>query len=444
VKTRRALRPSNVGPHLRMRIKRFPRTYAALRCLNRVLRTPSKIYRMLFGTRNARAFRYWQDYLAVQPIAGYIGWLGHANLGDEALYLSFEKLFPQFRLVSYDDTHSIELFVYKHLVKRQKFYDFVFLGGGTLINLRNYYYHFRDVVRSGNCGVVFGTGVLDPSFWQEHYPDIDWSQEMVEWVAVLKEAAYVGVRGPRSARLLESAGLPKPLVIGDPALSLCTPKPPQHLTKRKVAINLGHSSRMWGCQEHVNEIIATLARQLLETGWQVEFLPVHPIDFRIIRNLVRRFNLQEVSIWQEFGNVQKTVNRIRSYDLVIGQRLHSIVLAHGCGVPAIALEYQPKCADFMESMGTQHFSVRTNALELDRLTTLIQEIEADYIGHCRHLISKGNSYRHLQRKAAVEVVDLVQKQKKLLDDVGDDLLPEKRSDYYESTKARDEQKEDSR
>lgn len=406
--TRRALRLADIEPRLRGQIKKFPRAYAALRGLNRVLRTPFSMYRMVFGTRNARAFRYWQDYLAVQPVAGYIGWLGHANLGDEALYSSFEKLFSQFRIISYNDSHTIELFVYKHLIKRQEFYDFVFLGGGTLINLRNYFYHFQNVVRSGNCGVVFGTGVLDPDFWQEHYPDIDWSQEMVEWVAVLKEAAYVGVRGPRSARLLESYGLPKPLVIGDPALSLCTPKPPRYLTKRKVAINVGHSSRMWGHQEHVNEIVGMLARHLLETGWQVEFLPVHPIDLRIIRNLVRSFNLQEVSIWQEFGDVQKTVNRIQSYDLVIGQRLHSIVLAHGCGVPAIALEYQPKCADFMESMGTQHFSVRTNALELDRLVTLIQEIEADYIGHCKYLVSKGNSYRRLQRQAAAEVVALVQ------------------------------------
>ena len=32
-------------------------------------------------------------------VAGYIGWLGHQNLGDEALYESFRRLFPDLELV---------------------------------------------------------------------------------------------------------------------------------------------------------------------------------------------------------------------------------------------------------------------------------------------------------------------------------------------------------
>src|SRR4051812_12030008 len=39
-----------------------------------------------FGNRDGRRFARAGDYFAKKQVAGYIGWVGNGNLGDEALY----------------------------------------------------------------------------------------------------------------------------------------------------------------------------------------------------------------------------------------------------------------------------------------------------------------------------------------------------------------------
>jgi polysaccharide pyruvyl transferase WcaK-like protein len=371
----------------------------------------SKLGEIYFGNRNAKAFEHLLDYFRIQPIAGYIGWLGYKNFGDEVIYEAFNKLFPQLKILLYTDykrVDSIELILYRKFIKRQNFYNFVFLGGGTLINRQLYLDWFQHALERGHQGIVFGTGVCDPSFWSEQRPDINYTQMMADWVAVLQKVTYVSVRGPKSARILESHGISQPKVIGDPALSACTPRSPNSPKNRRLAINLGSHGFIWGSQEKINEVIAKLAKYFLRNGWQVEFIPMHPIDFQIGLDMIQRFDLHEVSIWKDFQNIDETINRIKTYDILVGQRLHSVVIACGCGVPAIALEYQPKCSDFMESIEMQKFSVKTDDLELDKLLSLMNDIDKNYTEHCEQLISKCKYYQVLQREAAQEITTLIQ------------------------------------
>jgi len=117
-------------------LKRFPHLRQRLRTVKLTLRSIANGRRLFVGSRNARAFKDWGDYFTAQPIAGYVGWLGHANLGDEALYVGFRQLFPQFQIISANDVHPIELILYRHLVKPGRFYQFVFLGGPLPPRLR--------------------------------------------------------------------------------------------------------------------------------------------------------------------------------------------------------------------------------------------------------------------------------------------------------------------
>lgn len=404
--SRNELSQASIRAKLRIWIRRSPPARAIFGAIKQAFHCVSNFGKVFFGSRNAKAFRCWQDYFAPQPIAGYIGWLGHANLGDEAMYLSLKKLFPQFQVIVSNDAHPIELILYRYLIKRRRFYKFVFLGGGTLINDLSYLDALQCArLRDINL-VVFGTGIRDPSFWAEHYPHVDYARMMAKWISVLQKAAFVGVRGPQSASILESFGLVKPRVIGDPALSLCTPRPPDSPRSHTIAINLGCSGPMWGSQESLNEVIGRLSQHVLETGWHVEFLPMHLTDLRLGQSIIRAFNLERVSVWREFKNVSKTLERIRTYDLVVGQRLHSTVLACGCGVPAISLEYRPKCGDFMESIDMQQFSIRTDAVAVDKILALMDKIKLNYVDHCQQLNSNCDDLRRLQRQAAAEVLSL--------------------------------------
>ena len=130
-------------------------------------------------------------------------------------------------------------------------------------------------------------------------------------------------------------------------------------------------------------------------------------ELLLIDNIIHDFNLHKVSIWREYRNIGKTINRIQNYDILVGQRLHSVVFACGCGVPSVMLEYQPKSRDFMESIGMQQFSIRTDVIDVDKVLSLIYDIEMNYVDYCKQLTSTCNHYRLIQRQAAQEVVNLV-------------------------------------
>jgi polysaccharide pyruvyl transferase WcaK-like protein len=49
--------------------------------------------------------------------------------------------------------------------------------------------------------------------------------------------------------------------------------------------------------------------------------------------------------------------------LVIAHKLHAAVLAAAVDVPAIALEYRPKCRDFQESVGRGAYVMRTDKID---------------------------------------------------------------------------------
>ncbi|MEA5577330.1 sulfotransferase [Anabaena sp. UHCC 0451] len=406
------------GSNFKAWLKKLAFVQTILQFIDPVISLQAKTINLCFGTRTAQSFNNWTDYFQKQPIAGYIGFVGYQNLGDEALYLGFKKLFTNQNILLYYSraepdyrqqykSAPIELILYRNLIKRDNFYDFVFLGGGTLIHWQSYLDWFQEALHQGKPGIVLGTGVADPAFWQEKRPEVNYTQLMADWVSVLKDASYVAVRGFQSARILEAHGLTKPQVIGDPALSLCIPRQLNFSRQRIIGINLGSHGFIKGEQNHINEVIACVVHHLLLLGWQVEFLPLHKSDFQLGQTLIHQYHLPHVSIWQEFTNIEKTLARIQSYDLVLGQRLHSAVLACGCGVPTILLEYQPKCRDFMESIEQQKFCLPTDALELDHIYSLIDDIDHNYQEHSQQLVSIGNAYRFKQKQAAQHSMNLI-------------------------------------
>jgi len=68
-----------------------------------------------------------------------------------------------------------------------------------------------------------------------------------------------------------------------------------------------------------------------------------------VRSLVRRNG--RVTVEAVGRSPQEALDRYGSYDLVIGSRLHSALLALCAGTPAIALGYQPKAVGIYEQLG---------------------------------------------------------------------------------------------
>jgi hypothetical protein len=358
-----------------------------------------------FGSRIGRRFDRASQYLTKNNIAGYIGWAGNGNMGDEALYEAFHLLFPNFSVLLYD-RHPFELQLHRRFIAREPFYNFVALGGGTLFSYRPYFYQVDHALNHKHPLMTFGVGVEDPSFCKDERARAEQDELLRDWARLLKNQPWIFVRGPRTARVLNHFGLENVKIIGDPALSICKPRIKPRRT-RLVGINVGCDGTMFGSQEQVNDAIVQTAIYLLDRGWSIEFLPMHKTDYHIGLSLARRLNSDRVSVLKPRRNPTELLASISHYDFLIGQRLHAVILACGLGIPSIGLEYRPKMGDFLESVGLPQFSLRTDLVTANHLISLIKEIDLKHELLTRQLIARCDEYRLLQRDAACRFVESI-------------------------------------
>src|SRR5882672_1259443 len=103
---------------------------------------------------------------------GYIGWVGHKNLGDEALYDAIRTLATPLPLV--DFSAARESILQRARLSGSQYFRGVLLGGGTIIGPA----YVSPVRRTLNLGLpmaTFGTGVGSTGFGDSQYPDLsDW------------------------------------------------------------------------------------------------------------------------------------------------------------------------------------------------------------------------------------------------------------------------------
>ncbi|MEO0869363.1 MAG: polysaccharide pyruvyl transferase family protein [Cyanobacteria bacterium J06642_11] len=83
---------------------------------------------------------------------------------------------------------------------------------------------------------------------------------------------------------------------------------------------------------------------------------------------------QHVNVYSVVHSVEQMMNALQSFDLVIGTRLHSLILAAGLGIPVLAAVYDPKVSGFMSeidqqtnSISVKHFTLETVQPRLDAL-----------------------------------------------------------------------------
>ena len=63
--------------------------------------------------------------------------------------------------------------------------------------------------------------------------------------------------------------------------------------------------------------------------------------------------------------------------MMVGMRLHALILAAAAGVPSVALSYDPKVAAFMQGSGQGDAVYDLNAPDLDALRGLIARVWAE-------------------------------------------------------------------
>jgi len=333
---------------------------------------------------------------------GYIGWLGKNNLGDEAMYFAFCKLFENLKVFPFKYTDKIRLYE-KYM--RQKAYRAVFLGGGTLINYkRSYLESLKLAQQFFEQTFVFGSGVNSPEFWSKIQGSVD---NLKEWVDCLSRCKFVGVRGPLSKKILDQAGLYNAKVIGDPALYLADKKIEQKKKIKRIGINLGISyGRVWGNEEEILNYIVRFAKVISNDGWNITLFPVWKEDLEYVEEAARRIG-NSVLICYEYKSVERSMDFLRSCDVFMGEKLHSVILSMCAYTPSIMLEYRPKCLDFMMSMDLEEFNVRTDSLSIDLLVHLLDKLYTNLEFYQKKIEQKVNYYKNIQSEKRTMISKLI-------------------------------------
>jgi len=278
--------------------------------------------------------------------AAYIGWVGHENLGDEACYDAVKAFLKNSHaLVPWD----------RGRWPRKALPDLCIVGGGTLLDIRFKRREQALVYPMFNNGipvVFWGSGVVTP-YGKTLHPKV---------AAILRGSKFVGVRGPRSKKILAAKGFPNVEIIGDPALFLRNDhsETPYKKNSDTIAINIGHTrNNLYGTEKHVLEQTKILIQLLERIGFNILLFSVWPEDNKLL-NQVKGKNVRLLP-WSP--NINNLLGIFKQCYCVVGLKLHAVVLSATVGVPFVSLAYREKCFDFVESLDLDKWAVRTDKFE---------------------------------------------------------------------------------
>lgn len=334
-----------------------------------------------------------------KPINGYIGWTGYGNLGDEAIYESYQKLFPGSNFTEFRMGRPAKLFT--ALLGREIPFGYVALGGGTLINQsKDYLTQTQDIVKRDIPMFCLGTGVAAREFWKDH-ENVHTANDIEEWVRLLNKFIYVGVRGPLSQKRLADTGF-NAEVVGDAALTLASETYRKRTGRTIVGLNisLGADNAMWGNPDLFKKEILLSVKELIKNGFEIRILPIWKDDLELSQYIGDQINDPACQIIVAYDTVSEYLQELDKCDLFIGLKLHATVLATMLRIPSIMLEYEPKCLDYMESINMGEYSIRTDRVTPSVLSEKLQKLIKNYEGVVEVLDERVLHYKVLQKSKA--------------------------------------------
>jgi polysaccharide pyruvyl transferase WcaK-like protein len=324
----------------------------------------------------------------------YGGWYGSGNLGDDAILIGLRnllsKVIPDLEIAALSidvpqtkrvcDVEAFPLKSPRELLtprpgrgirdyqRHFEWADACILTGGTPI------YDYDHASRIIHCRlpqllkkelICFGIGVKPVRSFH--------GKRVVRWL--LEDAAAISTRDPSAERELRKIGLEGEVrVTGDSALFLDSATrdtatleelgPLNHpIAFCPRALSSDHRAHYHAPLTHaaiskLRRNIATVADRLTETGYDVVFVPMHrgPGDDDTAEITMIREMMNETSSLTVYpSSPQNAMWILGRMELVLGLRLHSLILAASAGVPIVGIDHDPKIRGFMEHAGAEDY-----------------------------------------------------------------------------------------
>ena len=108
------------------------------------------------------------------------------------------------------------------------------------------------------------------------------------------------------------------------------------------------AARNWKHSDRFFKEIAESCDAMVEQGWQVVFVPFHyPEDVEAGRNIASLMKRDAVVLSGNYSP-QETMAVLKNADLIMGMRLHSLIMGAALLKPMVGLSYDPKVTSFMQ------------------------------------------------------------------------------------------------
>lgn len=299
------------------------------------------------------------------------GYYGYENIGDEALLASIVSALraevPDLHIIvlsadpgqtaaryGVEAVNRFSLFPIFRALSRA---DLLISGGGSLLQdvtgplTIPYYLSIVAMARMMGVPVMFYAQGIGPV-------TTGLGRMLIRLVA--GGVDMITLRDPASGQLLKEIGVHKPPVelTADPVFGLNTEEA-GNLSQIFSSLDLpslegpvaGVFIREWQGLTGYKKAIAEMADSLSERQWHILFVPMqYPGDIAPAREISAMMNNRPLLVERSLS-LQQLTGLVSSMDLVIGMRLHALIIAAVCGVPMLGISYDPKVSEFLDSTG---------------------------------------------------------------------------------------------
>jgi polysaccharide pyruvyl transferase CsaB len=321
------------------------------------------------------------------------GYYGYENIGDEALLASIisalKNQMPDLNIVVLSvkpgqtaERYGVEAADRLNLtaiINALKSCDLLISGGGSLL---------QDV--TGPLSIPYYLGIVALAkmmgkpvmFYAQGIGPINKTLGKTLTRLVVNSVDMITLRDTASADLLRQLGVNRPPVevTADPVFGL---EADAAVDQAHVFASLGLQSadspltgifvREWFGQQNYKKAVAGLADSLIEKGRQVLFVPMqHPVDAATACEIAGMMKNRPLVIDKGLG-LKQVMALVKSMDIVVGMRLHALIIAALCAVPMVGISYDPKVAEFLDSIGQPGIK-DIEAVTTDRLIDMVDDV----------------------------------------------------------------------
>ncbi len=302
------------------------------------------------------------------------GYYGFGNLGDEAILQMFLKHFkdsknindivvlsgnPEETSEKYD-VKSINRYSIRSIIKHMSKSDALVFGGGSLLqdvtSKRSIYYYLFLILAAKvmHKKIVLLSQGIGPII---HKSNFKYASK------ILKKADIITVRDKMSMDILKLMNIEDSKVkfSADPVIGLDFNNEAK-LEKQKTRVCF--TLRNWKNVELTDEI-CKVVEKLHNNDIECVFICFYyNMDLPLLDELEEKLGNKAIFIKNRLST-QETMEIIKSVDLLVGIRLHALILSASANVPFIALSYDPKIEQFLQCLDLKIFANIDHSEKID-------------------------------------------------------------------------------